>query len=97
MQCESVDVVAEVCIIVLAEVRIIKSGAFGQNVIDLALIDLTRISKAVDQRHVSQAARVRQEISDGDLVGYVILEVNSRSIFRDRISEFYFAFLIEHR
>src|ERR1041384_1562559 len=88
MEREPVNVVAEVCIVVLAKVGIIKSGAFSKDVIELTLIDLTRKREAVDQRHVSQTARVRQQILDRDLVGYLILEANSRSIFRQSVLSF---------
>src|ERR1041384_7452771 len=97
VQREPVNVVAEVCVVVLAIIGVIESGAFGKDVIDLTLVDLTRKREAVDQRSVTQAARVRQEIPYRDLVRYLILEVNSRSISRNRIREFYLAFLIEHR
>ena len=82
MQREPVNVIAEVCIVVLAKVGLIKSGAFGKDGIDLTLVDLTRKREAVDQWPVPQAARVCQEISDRDLVRYLIFEANSRSIFR---------------
>ena len=44
MQREPVNVVAEVCVVVLAKVGIIKSGALGKDVIDLTLVD--RVSGA---------------------------------------------------
>src|ERR1041384_6096376 len=96
MKCEPVNVIAEVCIVVLAKLGLIKTGALGKDVIDLTLVDLTRKRETVDERLVLQAARVRQEIPDRDLVRYLILEANTRSIFRYGIREFYLAFLIEH-
>ena len=53
MQREPVNVIAEVCVIVFAEVGIIKSGAFGKDVIDLTLVDLARKGEAVDERRCS--------------------------------------------
>ena len=56
MERESVNVVAEVCIVVPAKVGLIKSGAIGKDMIDLGLVDLARIGEAVDERRVSQTA-----------------------------------------
>src|SRR5437867_11082744 len=74
MQREPVNVVAEVCVVVLAKIGLIKSGAFGKDVIDLTLVDLARNSEPVHERPVPQAARVRQEISDRDFPGDDTLE-----------------------
>ena len=79
VQQETVDVVAEVCIAVLAEVGFTKSGAFGKDVIELTLVNLAGEGEAVDERAVTQAAGVRQQISNSDLVWYVIFEVDTRS------------------
>src|SRR5688572_1764503 len=97
MQCETINVVAEVCVVVLAKVGIIKAGAFGKDVIDLTLIDLARKSEAVDEWPVPQAARVSQEISDCNLGRDVVFETNARSIFRERVRKLDLAFLIQHR
>src|SRR3954451_8246311 len=97
MQREAVNVIAEVCIVVLAKVGIIETCPFGKDMIDLTLIDLARKGEAVDECTVSQTARVRQEISNRDLVGYVILKMNTRSIFCERIRKFDLVFLIQHR
>ena len=42
MQREPVNVIAEVCVVVLAKVGIIKSGAFGKDMIEVTLIHWTR-------------------------------------------------------
>src|SRR5688572_11861239 len=97
MQREPVNVVAEVCVVVLAKVAIIKSGALREDVIDLTLVDLAGKGESVDQGSVPQAAGVCQEISDRDLVGYVTFESNARSVFRHRIRKLDLAFLIQHR
>ena len=62
MQREPVNVVAEVCIVVLAKVGLIKSSAIGKDMIDLTLIDLARIGEAVDERPVPQTARMGQRL-----------------------------------
>ncbi|MDQ6651877.1 MAG: hypothetical protein M3Y84_03945 [Acidobacteriota bacterium] len=49
-QREPVNVVAKVCIVVLAEVGLIKRGTIGKDMIYLALFDLARIGEAVDER-----------------------------------------------
>src|SRR4051812_26337106 len=97
MQREPVNVVAEVCVVVLAKVRVIETRPFGKDVIDLTLIDLARKGETVDECTVSQTARMRQEISNRDLVRYVILKMNPRSIFCEWIRKFDLVFLIQHR
>ena len=97
MQREPVNVVAEVCIVVLAKVGLIKSGALGKDVIDLTLVDLARKGEAVDERRVPQTAGMGQEISDRDLVRNVIFESNARSVFRHRVGKLDLTFLIQHR
>src|SRR5438093_8531894 len=97
MQRESVNVVAEVCVVVLAKVGIVKTGAFGKDVIDLTLVDLARKGEPVHERHVPQAARVGQEISDRDLVRDVTFKMNARSVFRHWIRKSDLAFLIQQR
>jgi hypothetical protein len=81
MQREPVNVVAEVCVVVLAKVGIIKASAFRKDVIELTLLDLARKGEAVYEWPFPQAARVRQEISDRDLGRDVVFELNGRSVF----------------
>src|SRR4051812_14542604 len=97
VQREPINVVAEVSVGVLAEVRFVESGAVGKDVIDLTLIDLTCVGEPILERDVPQTAGVRQEILNRDLVRYLILKFYVWSVFRDRVSQLDFAFLIQHR
>src|SRR6185295_20097192 len=96
MQREPVNVVAEVGVVVLAKVGIIKSGALGKDVVDFTLVDLAGKGKPVDERAVPQTACVRQQITDRDLIWYLIFETDARRVFRYRIRQLDLAFLIEH-
>ena len=62
-----------------------------------ALTSLAVKGETVDERPIPQAARVRQEISDRDLVRDLTLESNARSIFGHRVGKLDLPFLIQHR